>query len=101
MTYGACQSRSTASAPLNADPKSGQALRIVSKGGKRWLDVGCGTGALSAAILDHCAPGSAVGVEPSEGFLTLAVQNVAGKARFLAGDASALPLASGCASHPR
>jgi len=60
--------------------------------GKRWLDVGCGTGALSAAILDHCTPSSVVGVEPSEGFLAVAVQNLAGKARFLAGDAAALPL---------
>jgi len=63
--------------------------------GKRWLDIGCGTGALSAAILDHCTPSSVVGVEPSEGFLKLAVRNHAGKARFLAGNASALPLDGG------
>jgi ubiquinone/menaquinone biosynthesis C-methylase UbiE len=62
---------------------------------KRWLDVGCGTGALSAAILDHCSPSSLVGVEPSEGFLKLAVQNLAGKAHFLAGNAAALPLGGG------
>ena len=60
--------------------------------GKRWLDVGCGTGALSAAILDCCNPGSVDGIEPSEGFLKLAVRNLAGKARFLGGNASALPL---------
>lgn len=60
--------------------------------GQRWLDVGCGTGALSAAILDHCRPSSLVGVEPSEGFLQLAARNLAGQARFLAGDAAALPL---------
>ena len=63
--------------------------------GKRWLDVGCGTGALSAAILDHCAPSSVVGVEPSDGFLELAIRNLGGKARFLAGDAAALPLDGG------
>ncbi len=63
--------------------------------GKRWLDVGCGTGALCAAILDHCNPNSVVGVEPSEGFLKLAVQNLAGKARFAAGNAAALPLDGG------
>jgi len=40
---------------------------------RRWLDVGCGTGALSAAILDHCSPVSVVGVEPSEGFLEKAI----------------------------
>jgi SAM-dependent methyltransferase len=60
--------------------------------GQRWLDVGCGTGALSAAILDHCSPSSVVGVEPSAGFLQLAARNLAGRARFLAGDAAALPL---------
>lgn len=63
--------------------------------GRRWLDVGCGTGALSAAIVDHCAPTRVVGVEPSEGFLELAVQNLAGRARLLAGNAAALPLDGG------
>lgn len=63
--------------------------------GKRWLDVGCGTGALTAAILDHGNPGSVIGVEPSEGFLRLAAQNLAGKARVLAGHAAALPLDGG------
>jgi len=63
--------------------------------GKRWLDVGCGTGALCAAILDQCAPSSVVGVEPSEGFRALAVQHLGGKANYLAGDASALPLDRG------
>ncbi len=63
--------------------------------GKRWLDVGCGTGALSAAILDRCYPSSVVGVEPSEGFLRLAAQNLGNKGRVHAGDAAALPLDSG------
>jgi SAM-dependent methyltransferase len=63
--------------------------------GQRWLDVGCGTGALSAAILDHCAPGSVVGVEPSEGFLQLAAQHLGNKARLVAGNAASLPLDGG------
>lgn len=63
--------------------------------GLRWLDVGCGTGALSAAVVDHCRPGNLVGVEPSEGFREVAVQNLAGKARILAGDATSLPLDGG------
>src|SRR5260370_16777580 len=37
--------------------------------GRRWLDVGGGTGALSAAILDHCTPSALTSIEPSEGFL--------------------------------
>ena len=63
--------------------------------GLRWLDVGCGTGALSAAILDRCSPGTVVGVEPSEGFLELAARHLAGKARLLPGNAAALPLDGG------
>lgn len=37
-----------------------------------WLDIGCGTGVLSAAILEHCAPKTIVGVDPSEGFVEAA-----------------------------
>lgn len=44
--------------------------------GRKWLDLGCGTGALSAAILDHCSPASVVGIEPSEGFLETARANL-------------------------
>ncbi len=60
--------------------------------GQRWLDVGCGTGALCAAIVDHCAPSSAVGVEPSEGFLKTATDNLAGSAVLHQGTATAIPL---------
>jgi SAM-dependent methyltransferase len=60
--------------------------------GRRWLDVGCGTGALSAAILDHCAPSAVVGVEPSEGFRQLAASSLGTRATLLPGDAAALPL---------
>lgn len=30
-----------------------------------WLDVGCGTGALTSAILERCAPASVVGCDPA------------------------------------
>ena len=62
---------------------------------KRWLDIGCGTGALSAAVLNLCAPSSLIGVEPSEGFLKLAAHNLDNRARLLAGNAQSLPLDSG------
>ena len=40
--------------------------------GLRWLDVGCGTGELTRAIIAFAAPGDVVGIDPSEGFLTYA-----------------------------
>jgi len=60
--------------------------------GQRWLDVGCGTGALCATILEHCTPASVTGVEPSEGFLGCAKQNLAGRAVLHKGAADSLPL---------
>lgn len=61
--------------------------------GRRWLDVGCGTGALCAAIADRCSPSSIVGVEPSEGFLKTATENLAGRAVLQQGSATTIPLA--------
>lgn len=60
--------------------------------GRRWLDVGCGTGVLCAAIVDHCSPSSVVGVEPSEGFLEKAKQQLAGRVVFHRGSAAEIPL---------
>ena len=60
--------------------------------GRRWLDVGCGTGALCAAIMDGCSPSAVAGVEPSEGFLITAKENLAGRAVFYQGSATAIPL---------
>jgi SAM-dependent methyltransferase len=61
-------------------------------GGRRWLDVGCGTGALSAAILDACAPTSVVGVEPSEGFLAQARHTLGDRIVLRRGSATEIPL---------
>jgi SAM-dependent methyltransferase len=60
--------------------------------GRRWLDVGCGTGALCAAILETCAPSSVAGVEPSQGFLESAQRRLGGRAALHQGSATALPL---------
>ncbi|WP_412537764.1 methyltransferase domain-containing protein [Longispora sp. K20-0274] len=40
--------------------------------GRRWLDVGCGTGALTGAVLTAAQPVLVVGVDPSAGFLATA-----------------------------
>ena len=58
-----------------------------------WLEVGCGTGALSAAILARCDPESLVAIDPSEGFLAKARDSVPDPcAEFRQGDAQALDL---------
>lgn len=61
--------------------------------GRRWLDVGCGTGALTATALAVAEPGRVVGVDPSAGFLTAARARIADdRATFTVGDARSLPL---------
>ena len=35
--------------------------------GLDWLDVGCGAGALSDAVLEHCQPESLIGIDPQAG----------------------------------
>lgn len=68
--------------------------RLGVSEGSRWLDVGCGTGCLSGAILAAHAPAAVLGVDPSEGFLAYARHRLADeRARFQAGSAEALPVA--------
>ena len=62
---------------------------------KRWLDVGCGTGALCASILDQCSPTSLVGVDPSEGFLQKAQEQLGGRVILKRGGADQIPLSDG------
>lgn len=59
--------------------------------GKRWLDVGSGTGALSQAILDNAAPESVVGIDLSEGFVQYARTHISdSRATFRVRDAQDL-----------
>jgi SAM-dependent methyltransferase len=64
--------------------------------GLDWLDLGCGTGALTATILARSEPASVLGVDPSPDFVGHAAATVEdGRARFATGDAGALPVADG------
>lgn len=66
-------------------------LQVAS--GRRWLDVGCGTGALTEIVLQRAAPASVLGIDPSDGFLEIARRNNAdARASFESGDAQALPV---------
>ncbi len=58
---------------------------------QNWLDVGCGTGALTRAIAKFAAPHMVVGLDPSVDFVRYASQQT-GEASFLASDGSAIAL---------
>ncbi len=65
---------------------------LGARNGLDWLEVGCGTGALSSAILAQCGAKSLSGVDPSEGFVAQARENVPDpRAEFHVGDAQDLP----------
>ena len=59
---------------------------------RRWLDVGCGTGALCQAILDHAEPASLVGIDASDGFIGQARENLGGRAALHVAAAGSIPL---------
>ena len=60
---------------------------------KDWLDVGCGTGALSQAILETATPHAVIGVDPSAGFIDYAKTRITSPlASFEVGDAQSLPV---------
>jgi SAM-dependent methyltransferase len=59
--------------------------------GSRWLDVGCGTGALTQEIVEHAAPREVVGIDPSASYVAFARDRLNdARARFEVGDAQAL-----------
>jgi len=63
--------------------------------GSRWLDVGCGTGALIQTVLEHAAPSEVVGTDPSAAYIALAgAQMDDPRAYFEIGDAQALQAAT-------
>jgi SAM-dependent methyltransferase len=61
--------------------------------GAAWLDVGSGTGALSATILELASPAEVTGVDSAEGFVEHA-HTAAPRARFMVADARELPFAA-------
>ncbi len=60
--------------------------------GRRWLDIGCGTGALTGEILNLASPSEITGVDSSEGFVAHAREQIRDeRVRFEVSDAQALP----------
>jgi SAM-dependent methyltransferase len=73
---------------------AGEFLRwLAVPADKDWLDVGCGTGALTQNILDHANPKSVKGVDPSAGFIEYAKARItSGRANFQVMDAQSLAI---------
>ncbi|MBD0674364.1 methyltransferase domain-containing protein [Streptomyces sp. CBMA156] len=73
--------------------------RLAARPGERALDVGAGTGSETQVLAAAVAPeGDAIGIEPHPGLRAVAEQRAAeagSRARFLDGDALALPLPDG------
>ncbi|HEX4345017.1 MAG TPA: methyltransferase domain-containing protein [Solirubrobacteraceae bacterium] len=65
--------------------------------GLRWLDVGCGTGALSRGIARAASPALVHGIDSSAAFVGLAAASTgeAERTRFTTGDALDLPVGDG------
>lgn len=60
---------------------------------RRWLDVGCGTGALSGAILECSSPTLVIGIDPSEGFLAKANERFRGNVELHRATTTDIPIA--------
>ncbi|WP_163717240.1 class I SAM-dependent methyltransferase [Mangrovibacterium lignilyticum] len=56
-----------------------------------WIDIGCGTGALSQAIEQHGTPQRIAGVDPSASFIAQVSKRLATGAEFRLGTADHLP----------
>ncbi len=64
--------------------------------GLRWLDIGCGAGALSQAILETSGASRLVGIDPSDNDIGLAREKLRdSRAEFHQASAEALPFAAG------
>jgi len=69
-------------------------LRLPAK--QHWLEIGCGTGALTTAIIRSCDPESIVACDPSEAFVAHARQRVTDpRVSFVAAGAEAPPSRDG------
>ncbi len=60
--------------------------------GLQWLDVGCGSGALSEAIVTRHEPSGVIAVDQSEGFINIAQRRLGSKVSCKVGNAMSLPL---------
>jgi SAM-dependent methyltransferase len=69
---------------------------LAPRAGLKWIDVGCGNGAITELIVARNAPAEVQGIDPSDGQLAYArTRSGTQMAQFRNGDAMALPFAAG------
>lgn len=98
------EAKDTWSAGKLYEPYVGRWSRLIAKEfltwldfppGRNWLDVGCGTGALTEMILQHAQPNSVHAVDTAADFLEHAKAQIADpRATFEIADAQSLPVKS-------
>jgi SAM-dependent methyltransferase len=72
--------------------------RLAAPPDRRWVDVGCGTGAVTQTILAQAEPASILGVDPSETFLEVARSTIQDpRVSFEVADGANIPLAADAA----
>ncbi len=84
------------------EPYVGRWSRVVARAflewldmpkGNDWLELGCGTGALTQTILDRMSPRSVTAIDSSLGYIEYAKAHVTGgPVSFNVGDAQSLPI---------
>lgn len=67
---------------------------LAAPAGADWLEIGCGTGALTGEVLARCAPASVLATDPSADFVAHAEREIRDpRARFATAAAQDLPAA--------
>lgn len=65
---------------------------LFPSSGLKWLDIGCGSGALSEAIINKYVPSAIVAIDQSEDFIKTAQKRLGSRVHCRVGDALSLPL---------
>jgi len=102
VTKGASQSKEAWVAGEAYEPFMGRWSRLVAREflkwlavppESRWLDVGCGTGALTQTILQLANPSAVKGIDAADGFISFVRGRFKdSRATFERGEAQALPI---------
>jgi ubiquinone/menaquinone biosynthesis C-methylase UbiE len=60
--------------------------------GLNWLDIGCGSGALSEVIISNHKPAALTAIDQSKGFVNIAQKRLGSRAKCRVGNALSLPM---------